>query len=131
MPGSAAPSEVLRRLSDEDTKRVLKTSAPYAGRTRVPDRFESTQAAVRAGYSAKTAKVIGAQNLSKLNVATALEKARAERAERCALSADWVVEELRKIAGANAWDLFWPNFSQLRKDHHGVLISEPADGSQL
>jgi hypothetical protein len=41
------------------------------------------------------AKVIGAQNLSKLNVATALEKARAERAERCALSADWVLEELR------------------------------------
>ena len=30
-----------------------------------------------------------------------------------------------------AWDLFWPNFSQLRKNHDWVLISEPADGSQL
>jgi phage terminase small subunit len=48
--------------------------------------------------------VIGHQNLTKLNVAAAIEKARAERAERCALSADWVVEELRKIAGANMLD---------------------------
>ena len=38
---------------------------------------------------------------------------------------------LAEVTVLPAWDLFWPNFSQLRKDHHGVLISEPADGSQL
>jgi hypothetical protein len=30
---------------------------------------DTAQAAIRAGYSAKTARVIGAQNLSKLNLA--------------------------------------------------------------
>ena len=34
-----------------------------------------TQAAVRAGYSAKTARVIGHENRTKLNVAAAIEKA--------------------------------------------------------
>ena len=34
----------------------------------------------------------------------ALEKARAKRAERRELTADWVVDELRKIAGANMAD---------------------------
>ena len=41
----------------------------------------AAQAAIRAGYSHKTARVIGAQNLSKLNVAAAIEKAQAKRAE--------------------------------------------------
>jgi phage terminase small subunit len=63
-----------------------------------------TQAAIRAGYSAKTAEAIGHENLRKPKIAEKLEKARAERAERCALSADWVVEELRKIADANMLD---------------------------
>ena len=74
---------------------------------------------------------LGCKNITKANIAAAIEKAQNKRAERTELTQDWVVEELRKIAGPNAWDLFWPNFSQLRKDHHGVLISEPADGSQL
>jgi len=56
------------------------------------------------GYSAKTAAVIGAQNLIKLNVSAAIEKARAERAERSALNADMVVDELRKIGFANMAD---------------------------
>jgi hypothetical protein len=63
--------------------------------------LEATQAAIRAGYSAKTAKVIGAQNLTKLNIAAAIEKARTERAE---LTGDMVFDELRKIAGANMAD---------------------------
>jgi phage terminase small subunit len=61
----------------------------------------AAQAAIRAGYSAKTARFIGAENLTKPNIAAALEKA---RAERCELTADWVVDELRKIAGANMAD---------------------------
>ena len=42
----------------------------------------AAQAAIRAGYSAKTAREIGHQNLTKLHIAAALEKARAKRAGR-------------------------------------------------
>jgi phage terminase small subunit len=62
------------------------------------------QAAIRAGYSAKTAREIGHQKLTKLHIAAAIEKARAKRAEpvvfrasspgRCVRSKAWV----RKLA---------------------------------
>ena len=66
--------------------------------------MNATQAAIRAGYSAKTAAVIGHENLIKPNVAAEIEKARTKRAERCEVTADWVVDELRKIAGAKMAD---------------------------
>ena len=66
--------------------------------------LNAAQAAIRAGYSAKTARVIGHENLTKPDIAAAIEKAMAERAERTRLTADWVVDELRKIAGANMAD---------------------------
>ena len=46
--------------------------------------FNATQAAIRAGYSAKTAHVIGCENLRKPNITDAL----AERAERLTEEAD-------------------------------------------
>jgi hypothetical protein len=45
--------------------------------------------------------VIGHENLIKPNVAAEIEKARTKRAERCEVTADWVVDELRKIADVN------------------------------
>jgi hypothetical protein len=56
------------------------------------------------GYSAKTAREIGRQNLTKLDIAEAIEKARTKRAERTEVTADWVVDELRKIGFANMAD---------------------------
>jgi hypothetical protein len=49
--------------------------------------LNAAQAAIRAGYSAKTARVIGHENLTKPDIAAAIEKARAERAERAKLPA--------------------------------------------
>src|SRR6476646_6459848 len=66
--------------------------------------LNAAQAAIRAGYSAKTARVIGHENLTNPDIAAAIEKAMAERAERTRLTADWVVDELRKLAGANMAD---------------------------
>jgi phage terminase small subunit len=54
--------------------------------------LNATQAAIRAGYSAKTARQIGQQNLSKLDIGEPIEKARAERTERTELTADWVID---------------------------------------
>jgi Terminase small subunit len=47
---------------------------------------------------------LAAAELTKVDIAAALEKARAKRAERAELKADWVVEELRKIGFANMAD---------------------------
>jgi hypothetical protein len=53
------------------------------------------------GRSPKTARFIGSQNLTKLNIADAIDKAKAKRSERSELTADWVIDELRKLAGSN------------------------------
>jgi hypothetical protein len=45
--------------------------------------------------------VIGHENLTKPDIAAAIEKARAERAERAKLTGDMVVDELRKIGFAS------------------------------
>jgi phage terminase small subunit len=95
---------------------------------------------IRAGYSAKTAAVIGAQNLTKLNVAEAIEKAKAKRSKRAELTADWVIDELRKIAGANMGDFMkaspsgdpYLDFSALPRDQtaalHEVTVEDYVDG---
>ena len=67
--------------------------------------LNATQAAIRAGYSPKTARSIGAENLTKPDIAAAIEKAMGERAMRCELTADMVVQELKKIAFSNMSDL--------------------------
>ena len=62
----------------------------------------AAQAAIRAGYSAKTAKVIGAQNLSKLNIRAAIEKAQNKRAERAQLTAGHRCAARRSPPGSRA-----------------------------
>lgn len=54
----------------------------------------ATQAAIRAGYSKKTAHVIGHENLNKPEIAEALKVAQGKIAERCALSAEKVLRDL-------------------------------------
>ncbi len=62
----------------------------------------ATQAAIRAGYSPDSAKEIGSENLTKPNIAKAVEQALAERSRRTGVNADRVVRELAKIAFVNA-----------------------------
>jgi len=51
----------------------------------------ATQAAITAGYSAKTATVIGAQNLTKLNIKAAIDKAQAKISEASQVDAEYVI----------------------------------------
>jgi phage terminase small subunit len=62
--------------------------------------LNAAAAARRAGYSSKTADRIGYQLLEKTRVSEAIIAAKAERARRCKLSADWVIRRLRKEATA-------------------------------
>ena len=67
------------------------------------------QAAVRAGYSARSAEVNGPRLLRNAQVATAVEEKQKERAERTQVTADRVVEELALIAFGDIGDFFGPD----------------------
>lgn len=63
--------------------------------------LNATQAAIRAGYSEKTAAQVGAENLRKPDVASAIEAAMKIRADRTDITADRVLKELAKIGFAD------------------------------
>ena len=63
--------------------------------------LNATQAAIRAGYSAKTAEQLGYQLLQKPSVAAVIEKEMAKRAARTEITADKVLKELAKIGFAD------------------------------
>ena len=63
--------------------------------------LNATQAATRAGYSAKTAMQQGDRLLRNVEVATAIQQAKLERSQRTQVTADWVIEQYRRIAAAD------------------------------
>jgi phage terminase small subunit len=60
--------------------------------------LNATQAAIRAGYSKKTADRIASQNLRKLEVQQHLQELMDERSQRTEITADRVLQELAAIA---------------------------------
>lgn len=74
--------------------------------------LNATQAAIRAGYSVRTAKSIGQENLTKPDIATAIAAAKAERSERTRVDADWLLMRLAEEAEADVADIY---------DEHGNL----------
>lgn len=63
--------------------------------------LNATQAAVRAGYSKKTAMQIGEQNLRKLEIQAALQSAMHRREVRTEVTQDKVLKELARIGFAD------------------------------
>lgn len=59
--------------------------------------LNATQAAIRAGYSERTASRIGPQLLGKTCVREAIEKAQAKRAQRVEVTQDYVLSNLVEI----------------------------------
>ena len=59
--------------------------------------LNATQAAIRAGYSARTANEQAARLLAKASVSQAIASAKAERSARVAVSADYVLNNLVEI----------------------------------
>lgn len=60
--------------------------------------LNATQAAIRAGYSKKTASVQGSRLLTNVNVLTRIEELKKERSEKLHLDADWVLRRLMQIS---------------------------------
>lgn len=67
--------------------------------------LNATQAAIRAGYSSKTAKEQGARLLTNANILGVLERALAERSRRTGINQDRIVNELAKIAFVKITDV--------------------------
>ena len=66
--------------------------------------LNATKAAIRAGYSERTAEVIGYENLRKPQIQEAIQAAIEKRSERTEITQDKVVAELGKVAFAEAHD---------------------------
>ena len=67
--------------------------------------LNATQAAIRAGYSPKTATAIASENLAKPNISAAIACAMAERSKRTGITQDRVLEELAKVAFIKLTDI--------------------------
>ena len=99
--------------------------------------LNATQAAIRAGYSKKTANRIATENLSKPVVAAAIQEAMAGRSKRTEITADYVLNRLVEIDQMDCLDILtddggvkpvsdWPKI--WRQFISGFDVSELFDG---
>lgn len=68
--------------------------------------LNATQAAIRAGYSEDAAGAIGAENLTKPEIAGAIQESLDLRSERTRITADRVLTEVAKLGFSNIRDIF-------------------------
>lgn len=66
--------------------------------------FNATQAAIRAGYSKKTAHSIGAENLKKPEIQEYIQKQQKKSQEHLEITRERIVEELAKIGFSSITD---------------------------
>lgn len=66
--------------------------------------LNATQAALRSGYSPKTAEAIGFENLRKPMIAEAIQKQMDKRSKKTEITAEMVLKEYAKIGFANITD---------------------------
>lgn len=79
--------------------------------------LNATQAAIRAGYSEKTAAKIGQENLIKPDIARFIAEAKAKRSERTRIDADWLLTRLADEAEADIADLYDEHSGALKPVH--------------
>lgn len=91
--------------------------------------LNATQAAIRAGYSAKTAEQQGYQLLQNTSVAAAVAAGQAKVARKTGITAEMIVAEMAKIGFANMADYMkataggdpYLDFSALTRDQAAAL----------
>ena len=59
--------------------------------------LNATQACIRSGYSEKTAKEMGYENLTKPHVQDEIQRLKVEREKRIQLTADKVLEDIERV----------------------------------
>jgi len=90
--------------------------------------LNATQAAIRAGYSKKTARSIGDENLSKPAIAAAIEKAVNKRAAKLEITAERVLQAIASKAFSNMEDYvsrengdLFTDFSKVTRDQMAAV----------
>lgn len=73
--------------------------------------LNATDAAIKAGYSRKTAQQVGSENLSKLVIKEYIGNKQVKLAEKIEVTQQMVLEELHKIGFSNIQDLMEEGFS--------------------
>lgn len=81
--------------------------------------LNATQAAIRAGYSEKAARVTAAKMLTNANIQTAIQKRQNELQNKLEVTQEKVIQELASIAFANGAD-----FAKIK---YGAVIAVPTD----
>lgn len=77
--------------------------------------LNATQAAIRAGYSRKTAYSMGQRLLKNAEIQKAIKAAQDECARRTAITQDYVLKKLREIADQSASDAPYSNLKYANK----------------
>ncbi|MBK0115629.1 MULTISPECIES: terminase small subunit [unclassified Delftia] len=111
--GSATPAKrpPAKRPSRKASKTDSGTIPQFltARESRFVDEYlvdlNATQAAIRAGYSAKTARSIACENLTKPHIGAAIAEARKQQQERTHVTADRVLAEAWNILTADPREL--------------------------
>ena len=96
--------------------------------------LNATQAAIRAGYSEKTAYCIGDENLRKPNIAKAIQEAMDERGKRLEITQDTVmrnIEELRKKAEKEKQFSVSARCLELQGKHLSMFTDNSKEGTQV
>lgn len=78
--------------------------------------LNATQAAIRAGYSPRTADTQGPRLLQNVGVRARIDAAMAEQSRRTGVTADRVIRELARVAFVNAPDVINMDEASIRSD---------------
>lgn len=90
--------------------------------------LNATQAAIRAGYSTRTAYSQGQRLLKSEEIQEAIQKAMQERSERTCITQDRVLEELAAIAFANGSDFARVVEKPVKDPLTGTVVMDPETG---
>jgi phage terminase small subunit len=106
--------------------------------------LNATQAAIRAGYSEKTARSQGQRMLTNVDIAAAIARAQGDRTERTNITQDYVLESIfeamercKKADSFNATGVFkgaellGKHLGMFQGENQGVTVNLPFDGWQI
>ncbi|MDH0852107.1 terminase small subunit [Delftia tsuruhatensis] len=98
-----APAKKAARTKSTDAQTLTARESKFIDEFLVD--LNGTQAAIRAGYSSKTARQIASENLSKPHIQVAIAEARKQQQERTQITADAMLQQAWLIATADAREL--------------------------
>ncbi len=93
--------------------------------------LNATQAAIRAGYSARTAHVIGQENLTKPAIAAAVQAYMNARSKRIERKADDVLTDLQRVKTDAMKQVIDKDGNSLMANHSGALKALELEGRHL